>query len=99
MSGQKHDSQKPRFSLLPSTPLWQVVAVLEFGANKYGMDNWKTVPNARERYFNACHRHLNAWWAGEMVDGESGLPHLAHAVCCLMFLMWFDGVDDEKLNP
>ncbi|WP_228144548.1 dATP/dGTP diphosphohydrolase domain-containing protein [Moraxella lacunata] len=27
----------------------------------------------------------------EMVDGESGLPHLAHAVCCLIFLMWFDG--------
>ena len=27
----------------------------------------------------------------EMVDGESGLPHLAHAVGCLIFLMWFDG--------
>ncbi|WP_323842601.1 MULTISPECIES: dATP/dGTP diphosphohydrolase domain-containing protein [unclassified Moraxella] len=89
--GQKHDQAKPRFSLLPQAPLWQVVAVLEFGAGKYGVDNWRNVPNARERYFNACHRHLNAWWAGEMVDGESGLPHLAHAVCCLVFLMWFDG--------
>ena len=91
MTGQKHDQAKPRFSLLPSAPLWQVVEVLEFGAGKYGADNWRKVPNAHERYFNACHRHLNAWWAGEMVDSESGLPHLAHAVCCLLFLMWFDG--------
>ncbi|STZ55565.1 Uncharacterised protein [Moraxella lacunata] len=94
--GKKHDQAKPRFSLLPSAPLWQVVEVLEFGASKYGADNWQAVPNARERYFNACHRHLNAWWGGEMVDGESGLPHLAHAVCCLMFLMWFDGVGNAK---
>lgn len=96
MNGQKHDQAKPRFSLLPQAPLWQVVAVLEFGAGKYGADNWRNVPNAKERYFNACHRHLSAWWAGETVDDESGLPHLAHAVCCLMFLMWFDGVGNAK---
>lgn len=88
--GQKYDSEKPKFSLIPSKPLWQVVEVLEFGAGKYGVDNWQSVPNARERYFNACHRHLNAWWAGEKTDSESRLPHLAHAVCCLLFLMWFD---------
>ena len=38
----------------------------------------------------ACHRHLQAWWSGERLDKESGLPHLAHAVCCLLFLMWGD---------
>lgn len=91
--GQKHDQAKPRFSLIPHTALWQVVEVLEFGAGKYGADNWRNVPNARERYFNACHRHLSLWWAGEMVDDESGLSHLAHAACCLLFLMWFDGDD------
>lgn len=90
-TGQKHDQAKPRFSLIPHKALWQVVEVLEFGANRYGANNWCSVPNARERYFNAAHRHLNAWWGGEKVDSESGLPHLAHAVCCLMFLMVFDG--------
>lgn len=95
-NGQKHDQAKPRFSLIPHNALWQVVAVLEFGAKKYGAGNWRNVPNAKERYFNACHRHLNAWWMGEKVDNESGLPHLAHAVCCLMFLMWFDGVGNAK---
>lgn len=85
--GQKHDHAKPRFSLIPHDALWQVVAVLEFGAGKYGAGNWRGVTNAHERYFNAAHRHLNAWWQGENVDDESGLPHLAHAVCCLLFLM------------
>lgn len=93
--GKKHDTGKRRMSLVPHEPLNAVIDVLEFGANKYGANNWRHVPNARERYFNAAHRHLNAWWAGEKVDSESGLPHLAHAVCCLMFLMWFDGVGDD----
>ena len=57
---------------------------------KSGIDNWQQVDNAKERYFNACHRHLQAWWSGERLDSESGLPHLAHAVCCLLFLMWGD---------
>ncbi len=87
--GQKHDSNKPRFSLLPSQ-IWQVIDVLEFGSKKYGVANWQQVDNAKERYFNACHRHLRAWWSGERLDKESGLPHLAHAVCCLLFLMWGD---------
>ena len=87
--GKKHDNNKPRFSLLPMQ-IWQVIDVLEFGAKKYGIDNWQNVDNAKERYFNACHRHLQAWWSGERLDSESGLPHLAHAVCCLLFLMWGD---------
>ena len=87
--GKKHDANKPRFSLLPSQ-IWQVIDVLEFGAKKYGVDNWQKVDNSRERYFNACHRHLQAWWSGERLDAESGLTHLAHAVCCLLFLMWGD---------
>jgi hypothetical protein len=27
---------------------------------------------------------------GAKADPESGLPHLAHAVCCVLFLLWFD---------
>ena len=91
----KHDAGKWRFSLLPIKPLRDVVSVLEFGASKYMPDNWKTVPDARERYFNACIRHVTAWWSGERRDSESGLPHLAHAICCLLFLLWFDGENDN----
>lgn len=84
---KEHDNAKPRFSLIPDSALWQVMAVLEFEADKYGQDNWRNITDAHEWYFNAIHYHLNAWWQGEGVYDKSGLPHLAHAACCLLFLM------------
>ena len=71
-------------------PLTEVLTILEFGAVKYAPENWRYVDNARTRYFDAAQRHIMAWWQGEQTDSESGKHHLAHAVCCLMFLMWFD---------
>jgi len=32
-------------------------------------------------------RHIVAWWLGERDDPESGFHHLAHAMCCLIFLV------------
>lgn len=86
----KHDAGKWRFSLIPLCAIRSVIEVLEFGAKKYAPDNWKTVPDARIRYFDATIRHVTAWWDGEKNGTESGLPHLAHAVCCLLFLLWMD---------
>lgn len=88
--GQKHDTQKSRWSLLPADTIHQIIGVLEFGAVKYQVDNWQHVPDARRRYYDAAMRHIDAWWYGEKNDPESKLPHLAHAVCCLLFAMWFD---------
>lgn len=86
----KHDSGKWRFSLVPFKAMRSIIAVLEFGAQKYAPDNWKTVPDARTRYYDAAIRHLTAWFSGEKLDQESGENHLAHAACCIMFLLWFD---------
>lgn len=90
----KNDKGKPRWSLIPSGTLSQIIKVLEFGAAFYQVDNWQGVPNARTRYYDAVMRHVEAWWRGEKNDPETGLPHLAHAATCLLFLMWFD--DQEK---
>jgi hypothetical protein len=68
----------------------EIVKVLEFGAKKYDVDNWQRVPQARTRYFDAAMRHLIAWREGESTDAESGLHHLAHAGCCVVFLLWFE---------
>lgn len=87
--GTKNDGKKPRWSLLPKGTVEQVIAVLEFGAAKYQVDNWQHVDDPERRYYDAAMRHLEAWWRGEKDDPESKLPHLAHAVCCLLFLMWF----------
>ena len=98
--GRKADAGKPRMSLLPWRAIQQIVAVLEFGATKYGADNWKRVPEAHQRYFDATMRHLLAWWDGERLDAESGLPHLAHAGCCILFLLWVDkSAAEEKAAP
>ena len=94
--GVKNDSGKSRMSLLPIEPLTEVLTILEFGAIKYEPDNWRYVDNARTRYFDAAQRHILAWWQGEQTDSESGKHHLAHAVCCLVFLMWFDLVGGDN---
>lgn len=87
--GVKHDEGKPRWSLLPLRALGAVVDVLEYGAKKYSVHGWKKVE--RQRYVDAAWRHLVALTNGEKLDAESGLPHTAHAACCLLFILHFDG--------
>ena len=85
--GRKDDEEKMRPLLLPVFGLYAVIAVLEYGAKKYEADGWRRVENAEPRYLNAAMRHLLSRLAGEKLDPESGLPHLAHAVCCLLFVL------------
>jgi hypothetical protein len=88
--GSNVDGKKPRMSLVPLKELWQVVEVLEYGAKKYAPDNWKYVPNCKQRYFDAAMRHITARQMGEINDVETNFPHLAHALCCLFFWLWHD---------
>lgn len=89
--GLKHDSGKPRYSLLPLGTINKVIQVLEYGAKKYSENNWMKVPDSKHRYFDATMRHIDAWWKGETYDSESGLPHLAHAAACILFLLFLEG--------
>jgi hypothetical protein len=87
--GRKESEGKLQWSLVPWGSVEEVVKVLMFGAAKYAPDNWQRVQPARKLYFEAAMRHLVAWQRGEEKDGESGLPHLAHAACDILFLLWF----------
>ena len=89
-AGRKFDGGKLEYGLLPPLALEETVKVLTFGAQKYERDNWQRVPDSKRRYFDALQRHVWAWKQGEQIDQESGLPHLAHAMCCLMFLYEHD---------
>ena len=87
LAGTKHDSKKPRYDLIPTHAEKQVVDVLTFGAEKYGAENWRDVDNYEARYIAAAMRHIAAHRSGEKIDNESGVNHLAHAVCSLMFIL------------
>ncbi len=88
--GRKFDGGKLQYGLLPPLALKATVEILTFGAEKYEPDNWKHVPDSKRRYFDAMQRHLWAWKEGEQSDPETGKNHLAHAMCCLMFLYEHD---------
>lgn len=88
--GKKADEGKLDWALLPLPPTEEVIKVLMFGAAKYSPHNWKRVPDSQRRYYNAACRHITAWQQGELLDKESGKHHLAHAICCLMFLLHAD---------
>lgn len=90
--GQKHDEGKPNWSLMPWRTLAEVQRVLDHGAKKYGEWNWQQVERPHVRYLSAMFRHVIAYARGEECDPESGCHHLAHAVCCALFLMHFDKV-------
>ena len=36
-----------------------------------------------------------AYANGEKIDSETGISHLAHAMCCLLFLLAFDLGEDK----
>lgn len=85
----KHDAGKARLGLLPPRALEAVGRVLTLGASKYTPGNWRRVDD-RTRYVDAALRHVFAFMRGEARDPESGEHHLAHAVCCLLFLVELD---------
>lgn len=87
--GKKFDTGKLRWDLVPFKAMSYIVAVITFGAMKYDANNWQLLADAEGRYFAACIRHLSAYKEGEWLDPESKLPHLAHAGCNILFLLWF----------
>jgi hypothetical protein len=92
----KFDIDKPRMDLVPPEAVYDLATVLSFGANKYAERNWEK-GMSWGRVFAAAQRHLWSFWGGENRDPESGLLHLAHALCCISFLTtyWYRGVGTD----
>ena len=93
-SALKFDQDKLPLHLLSTEALNQTAAVLKFGAQKYAEHNWRK-GFAWSRPLSAAMRHITAFNNGEDKDPESGLSHLAHAACCIMFLLEFEKTHSE----
>lgn len=88
--GQKFDTDKSRWDLLDYNFIEDLARVLTFGAKKYAPNSWQYVQDAENRYFAAAMRHLTAYRRGQTIDDETGISHLVHAACNLMFLFAFN---------
>ena len=77
-----------------SAAFYGVNEVLEYGLKKYGKkDSWKFVPDAQQRYCAAYLRH-SIYLPLNHDDEESGIKSVYHALCNLMFLTWFEEMED-----
>ena len=96
--GRKDDTRKLPYHLLAPEFLEGTAAVLDYGQKKYAPRNWER-GMSWSRPFSALMRHMWAWWRGEANDPETGISHLYHAACCLMFLAAYEerksGFDDR----
>lgn len=87
-TGLKDDQDKVKMELVPLSTVENIGRILTFGAKKYGENKWQGLDNYWNRYKGALLRHLAAIDKGELIDSESGLPHIDHVLCNAMFLSW-----------
>ena len=89
-SGLKYDEDKLDYTLLPWDQIEKVVEILNYGAKKYGKENWRHLKDGKNRYAAAAMRHLVSYMKGQDKDEESGYGHLYHAITNLLFLAHFN---------
>lgn len=88
--GKKDDQGKLRMDLVPPEAIEAIAEVLTYGARKYGENTWQNLPEFNRRQYAATLRHLLAWKKGQMLDAESGISHLQHALTDIAFLVWYE---------
>lgn len=72
-------SNKSGVDQIPVEALMAWGEVFTYGEKKYARDNWLKGTDWHEFYGSAL-RHLFRFWAGEDVDPETNINHLAHAL-------------------
>jgi hypothetical protein len=93
---------KPNLSVLPFAPLLEAIPALYEGRRKYGPWNWRAENVSESIYADAAIRHLMQFLAGEDVDPDSGVHHIAKAIAGLLVvrdaMLHGNSVDDRMVN-
>lgn len=92
--------RKLPMELIPAIAIVQEAAVFGLGADcpekAYGRWNWRDTPIDVQTYLGAIDRHKALWAAGEDIDEQSGVSHLAHIRASCAILM--DAIDAGTLR-
>lgn len=110
-TGLKDDADKLPIELVPTEGIRAAARIFRYGAVEkkrpgglegYGVNNWRGGMKWT-RLYGATQRHLQAWLDGDDLDEESGLPHLWHALTCVLMLVWMAAhrpdLDDRYKAP
>lgn len=95
----KLDTNKNRLELIEPEFILGIGRIVTFGAIKYDAHNWqKADAEGVERIKGAMLRHTMAYMSGEKLDPETKESHLYHIGCNLMFLDYFDRMENLKVG-
>ncbi len=85
----RHNLDKIDLSYIPVEGSIQEAAVWEFGAKKYGRNNWKKLwgDDTINVAMASAMRHMLAILDGQLTDDESKLPHAAHVRCNMAMIL------------
>lgn len=90
------------FHLFPETATIQGALAMLDGAYKHGRANYRAGGVRASIYYDACRRHLNAWFEGEQNADDSGVSHLGHALACIAILIDCEAagvLEDDRQFP
>lgn len=78
-------SRKAGLSTISRPVLYEVGLAMLEGALKYGRHNYRIAGVRASTYFDACGRHMDAWWEGQDIDPDSKakLHHITKAIAGL----------------
>lgn len=90
----KTEVLKSRLIDIPFISLWEIGAIFEQGANRYGIGNWKKGVNDKlyqnERANHAL-RHLLLW-----VNGDRSEKHLAKVAWFCVTQIWIEDQEEKE---
>jgi hypothetical protein len=89
-----------RLAHIPVASLMEEADAFEFGAEKYGWENFRK-GTRRTRYADAALRHVFEWLRGRDADPETGLSPLVHAIASLRIVRELElaGAGEDDRTP
>lgn len=79
-----------RFDLIDGKAMFEMAKVLDHGARKYGIDNWRLIDV--NDHLNHLLMHTFAYLAGDATD-----EHLSHILCRATFALGVSLQDEKEL--